>query len=316
MRLAILDDFENVALELADWDSLGPQIKIDVFRDNIKEEAALVKRLQPYDILVIMRERTRFPRSLVEKLSNLKLLVTTGARNLAIDMAACKESGITVCGTESSRTAPAELAWALILSCLRKIPQFDRAVREGRWGNGIGSGLAGKTLGVLGLGKLGTQVTRVGLAFGMKVIAWSQNLTSEKAAAVGAIRMDKDEFFAAADIITIHVVLSDRTRGLVGARELGLMKPEAYLINTSRGSIVDEKALIAALAENRIAGAGLDVFETEPLPPDHPFLRLANTVVTPHVGYVSKEGFQIYFSQAREDVAAWLAGKPLRILPS
>jgi len=316
MRLAIIDDFENVALKLADWDSLGPQIKIDVFRDNIKEEGALANRLRPYDILVIMRERTRFPRSLIEKLANLKLLVTTGARNLAIDMAACKEGGITVCGTESSRTAPAELAWALILSCLRKIPQLDRAVRDGRWGEGIGSVLAGKTLGVLGLGKLGTQVTRVGLAFGMKVIAWSQNLTPEKAAAVGAIRMDKDEFFAAADIITIHVVLSDRTRGLVGARELGLMKPGAYLINTSRGPIIDEKALIAALTENRIAGAGLDVFETEPLPPDHPFLRLANTVLTPHVGYVSKESFQIYFSQAREDVAAWLAGKPLRILSS
>ena len=314
MRLAILDDIEDVALKLADWDSLEPQIKIDVFRDNIKEEAALAKRLLPYDILVIMRERTRFPGSLIEKLSNLKLLVTTGARNLAIDMAACKESGITVCGTESSRTAPAELAWALILSCLRKIPQFDRAVRNGRWGDGIGSGLAGKTLGVLGLGKLGTQVTRVGLAFGMKVIAWSQNLTPEKAAEVGAVRVDKDEFFAAADIITIHVVLSDRTRGLVGARELGLMKPTAYLINTARGPIIDEKALIAALTENRIAGAGLDVFEIEPLPPDHPFLRLANTVITPQVGYVSKEGFQIYFRQAREDVAAWLAGKPIRIL--
>jgi phosphoglycerate dehydrogenase-like enzyme len=314
MRLAILDDFEDVALKLADWDSLGPGIKIDVFRDNIKEETALVKRLLPYDILVIMRERTRFPRTLIEKLSNLKLLVTTGARNLAIDTAACKESGITVCGTESSRTAPAELAWALILSSLRKIPQLDRAVRDGRWGDGIGSGLAGKTLGVLGLGKLGTQVTRVGLAFGMNVIAWSQNLTPEKAAGIGAVRVNKDEFFSAADIITIHVVLSDRTRGLVGARELGLMKPSAYLINTSRGPIIDEKALIAALTENHITGAGLDVFETEPLPPDHPFLRLANTVITPHVGYVSKEGFQIYFSQAREDVAAWLAGKPIRIL--
>ena len=314
MRLAILDDFEDLALKLADWNSLGPEIKIDVFRDNIKEEAALVKRLLPYDILVIMRERTRFPRSLIEKLTHLKLLVTTGARNLAIDMAACKESGITVCGTESCRTAPAELAWALILSSLRKIPQLDRAVRDGRWGEGIGSGLAGKTLGVLGLGRLGIQVTRVGLAFGMNVIAWSQNLTPAKAAEAGAARVDKDEFFATADIITIHVVLSDRTRGLVGARELGLMKPSAYLINTSRGPIIDEKAFIAALTENRIAGAGLDVFETEPLPPDHPFLRLANTVITPHVGYVSKEGFQIYFSQAREDVATWLAGKPVRVL--
>ncbi|MDF1592011.1 MAG: D-2-hydroxyacid dehydrogenase family protein [Desulfobacterales bacterium] len=314
MRLAILDDIEDVALKLADWDSLGPQIKIDVFRDNIKEETALAKRLLPYDILVIMRERTRFPRSLIEKLTHLKLLVTTGARNLAIDMAACQESGITVCGTASSKTAPAELAWALILSCLRKIPQLDRTVRDGRWGDGIGSGLASKTLGVLGLGKLGIQVTRVALAFGMNVIAWSQNLTPEKAEAAGACWVEKDEFFSAADIITIHLVLSDRTRGLVGARELGLMKPSAYLINTSRGPIVDEEALIAALTENRIAGAGLDVFETEPLPPDHPFLRLPNTVMTPHVGYVCREGFQIYFRHAKEDVAAWLAGKPVRML--
>lgn len=314
MRLAILDDLENVALKLADWDSLGPEIKIDVFRDNIKEEAALVKRLLPYDILVIMRERTRFPASLIEKLTNLKLLVTTGARNLAIDLAACRERGITVCGTDSSKTSPAELTWALILSLMRRIPQMDRAVRDGRWGDGIGSGLAGKTLGVLGLGKLGNQVTRVGLAFGMNVIAWSQNMTPEKAEAVGATRVDKDEFFAAADIITLHVILSDRTRGLVGARELGLMKPSACLINTSRGPIVDETALIAALTENRIAGAGLDVYETEPLPADHPFLRMPNTVLTPHVGYVSKEGFQTYFTHAKEDVAAWLAGKPIRIL--
>jgi len=314
VRLAILDDFEDVALKLADWDSLGPEFKIDVFHDNIKDEAALVKRLLPYEILVIMRERTRFPARLIEKLVNLKLLVTTGARNLAIDLAACRKRRITVCGTESSRTAPAELAWALILSCLRRIPQLDRAVREGRWGNDIGSGLAGKTLGLLGLGKLGFQVARVGIAFGMRVISWSQNLTPARAAEAGALRVGKDDLFSTADIISIHIILSDRTRGLVGARELGLMKPTAYLINTSRGPIVDEKALVAALQDGRIAGAGLDVYENEPLPSNHPLVQLPNTVLTPHVGYVCQEGFEIYFRQAKEDVAAWLAGKPVRTL--
>lgn len=314
MRLAILDDYEEVALKLADWDSLGPEIEIDVFHDNIKEADALVNRLRPYEILIIMRERTPFPRRLIEKLPNLKLLVTTGARNLAIDLRACQEKGIVVCGTGSSGSAAAELAWALILSTLRRIPQMDRSTRSGRWGDGIGAGLNGKVLGVLGLGKLGTQVARVGLAFGMKVIAWSQNLTPERAAEVGAVRVEKEEFFATADIVTIHLVLSDRTRGLVGARELGLMKPTAYIVNTSRGPIIDEKALIEALKEDRIAGAGLDVFETEPLPGDHPFLSLTNTVITPHVGYVIREGFQIYFEHAREDVAAWLAGRPIRTL--
>ena len=314
MRLAILDDYEDVALKLTDWDSLGPEIKIDVYHDNIKEEGALVERLRPYDILIIMRERTPFPRRLIDQLSNLKLLVTTGARNLGIDLAACKEKGIVVCGTGSSSTAAAELAWALILSTLRRIPQLDRSTRAGRWGNGIGAGLAGKVLGVIGLGKLGAQVTRVGLAFGMKVIAWSQNLTPKRAAEVGAVRVEKDELFVTADIVTIHVVLSDRTRKLIGAPELGLMKPTAYIVNTSRGPIIDEKALIEVLREDRIAGAGLDVFETEPLPGDHPFLSLNNTVITPHVGYVIREGFQTYFEHAKEDVAAWLADRPIRTM--
>jgi phosphoglycerate dehydrogenase-like enzyme len=314
MRLAILDDYEKVALKLADWGSLGYDIKIDVFHDNIKEEGALVERLLPYDILIIMRERTPFPRRLIEKLSSLKLLVTTGARNLGIDLAACEEKGIVVCGTGSSSGAAAELAWALILSTLRRIPQLDRATRAGRWGNGIGSGLSGKVLGVVGLGKLGTQVARVGLAFGMKVIAWSQNLTEERAAEAGAARVEKEELFSVADIVTVHLVLSDRTRGIIGPPELGLMKPTAYIVNTSRGPIIDEKALIKVLQKDRIAGAGLDVFETEPLPANHPFLSLTNTVITPHVGYVIREGFKIYFEHALEDVAAWLAGGPIRTL--
>jgi len=314
MRLAILDDIEDVALKLADWNSLGPEVEIDVFRDNIKDPAALANRLRPYEILVIMRERTPFPRSLIEKLPNLKLLVTTGPRNLAVDLAACKEKGIAVCGTESSKTAPAELAWALILAAVRRIPQLDRAVHAGRWGDGIGSGLAGKVLGVVGLGKVGTRVAAVGLAFGMQVIAWSQNLTAEKAAEVGVKRVEKEKLFSDADIVTIHVVLSDRTRGLVGASELSLMKPSAYIVNTARGPIIDEGALIEALRQGRIAGAGLDVYQTEPLPDDHPLLSLPNAVLTPHVGYVIRESFQTYFRQAREDVTAWLAGKPVRLL--
>ncbi len=314
MRLAILDDYEGVALELADWKSLGPDILIDVYQHTIKGQNKLVDRLLPYNILVVMRERTHFPRSLIERLPNLKLLVTTGKRNLAIDLSACMEKGIIVCGTSSSKTTAAELTWALILATSRRIPQHDRALRQGCWTETIGSGLAGKVLGVLGLGNLGTQVCRVGLAFGMQVIAWSPNLTPQRAAEVGADRVDKDEFFATADIISIHLVLSDRTRSLVGEYEIGLMKSGAYLINTSRGAIVEEKALIEALMEKRIAGAGLDVFTIEPLPPDHPFLTLSNTVITPHIGYVTREGFQTYFRNACEDISAWLSGRPIRVL--
>jgi phosphoglycerate dehydrogenase-like enzyme len=314
MRLAILDDYEGVALQLADWNSLGPEIQIDVYQDNIKEENILADRLLPYHILLIMRERTRFPRSLIERLSNLKLLVTTGGKNLAIDLSACNENGIVVCGTESSKTAAAELAWALILASVRRIAQHDHAVREGRWVEAIGSGLSGKVLGVLGLGRLGAQVARIGLAFEMKVISWSQNLTIQRAAEVGTVRVEKNEFFATADIISIHVVLSERTRGLVGAHEIGLMKSGAYLINTSRGPVIEEKALIEALRKKRIAGAGLDVFEMEPLPLDHPFLTFDNTVLTPHIGYVTREGFRTYFMDACADVSAWLSGSPVRVL--
>ncbi len=314
MRLAILDDYEDAALRMADWSSLGEHIQTDVYRDHLTNGDQLADRLFPYDILVIMRERTPFPRSLVEGLPNLKLLVTTSAKNRSIDLAACGERGIVVCGTESSRNAPAELAWALILSLLRRIPQHDRALRRGVWGDGIGSGVDGKVLGVLGLGKTGKPVARVGLAFGMKVLAWSQNLTAEQASAAGAVRVEKDELFTTADIVTVHLILSDRTRGLIGAHEIGLMKPSAYLVNTSRGPIIQEKALIDALTANCIAGAGLDVFDTEPLPRDHPFLTLTNTVLTPHVGYVIEESFRTYFTQAKEDVDAWLAGRPIRAL--
>ena len=314
MRLAVLDDYEDAALNLADWGSLRGALEIDVYRDHLPESDGLAARLLPYDILIIMRERTPFPRSLIERLPNLRLLVTTSAKNRSIDLTACRDKGIAVCGTESSKDAAVELTWGLILSSLRRIPQHDRAVRNGMWGDGIGSGIDGKVLGVLGLGKKGKRVAQVGLAFGMKVVAWSQHLKAEDAAAVGVVRVEKDELFKTADIITIHLVLGDRTSGLVGADEIGLMKPSSYLINTSRGPIVQEKALIAALKENRIAGAGLDVFETEPLPRGHPLLSLSNVVLTPHVGYVTQESFRTYFTQAKEDVEAWLAGEPIRVL--
>jgi len=313
-KLAIIDDYEELELKFGDWDSLPAEIQIDVFNDHLDTESAVADRLLPYEILVIMRERTPFSRSLIEKLSNLKLLVTTGPRNHSIDLAACLEKGIVVCGTESRKSPPAEHTWALILALLKSIPQADHATRMGRWGGAVTTELDGKTLGVLGLGRLGTKVAQVGLAFGMKVIAWSQNLTDSRASEVGAVRVEKDELFADSDIISIHLILSDRTRGLVGAREIGLMKPTAYIVNTSRGPILQERAIIEALKAEKIAGAGIDVFDTEPLPSDHPFLTLRNTVITPHIGYVSRENFKTYFKQASEDVAAWLNGQPIRVL--
>ena len=261
-----------------------------------------------------MRERTPFPRRLIEQLPALKLLVTTGPRNNAVDLSACADNGVVVCRTDSAKNAAAELTWALILALLRKIPQADRQVREGMWGNILGTEVRGKTLGVLGLGKIGTMVARVGRAFGMDVIAWSQNLTAERAAESDAERVDKDELFERSDILTVHVVLSDRTRGLIGMRELALMQPTAFLVNTSRGPIIEEEALITALKEERIAGAGIDVYHMEPLTAGHPFLTMPNTVLTPHIGYVTRDNFQTYFTHAAEDIDAWLDGKPIRVL--
>ena len=314
MRLAILDDYEKAALDMAAWDRLGPDIEIDVYEDHLDREDALVRRLLAYDILVIMRERTPFPHGLIEQLPNLKLLITSGAKNNAIDVDACRGKGIVVAGTDSSKDPPAELTWGLILSLMRKLPQLDAAVRQGKWGSFPGRGLSGKVLGLVGLGTIGLKVAAVARAFGMNVIAWSQNLTAERASAAGGVRVEKDALFGEADIISVHLVLSRRTNGLVGARELALMKPTACIINTSRGPIIDERALIDALRQGRIAGAGLDVFETEPLPPDHPLLTMSNTVVTPHIGYVTEENFRTYFGQAIEDILAWRAGKPIREL--
>jgi phosphoglycerate dehydrogenase-like enzyme len=313
VSVAILDDFQNVTRSLADWGRLPPHVAVMVFNDHVEGET-LTRRLKPFDVLVLTRERTKLPRTLVEQLPNLKLVVTAGMRNLGIDLAACREHNVLVCGTGSGSSPTAELAWGLILALARRIPQEDRSLREGTWQTTIGVGLKGKTLGVLGLGRLGTQVARVGLALDMKVIAWSQNLTAESAAAVGAVRVEKADLFRMADVLTIHLLLSDRTRGIVGRDELALMKPNAFLVNTARAAIVDEDALIDALTNGKIAGAGLDVFSREPLPAEAPILKAPNTVLTPHLGYVTRETYGVYFPQALEDIEAWLAGKTLRVI--
>jgi len=313
VSVAILDDFQDVTRTLADWGRLPPHVSVSIFNDHVEGET-LVRRLEPFDVLVLTRERTPLPRSLVERLPNLKLVVTAGMRNLGIDLAACRERGVLACGTGSGSSPTAELAWGLILALVRHIPEEDRALRDGRWQTTIGVGLRDKTLGVLGLGKLGTQVARVGLTFGMKVIAWSQNLTAERAAEASCVRVEKSDLFRMADVLTIHLLLSERTRGIVGRDEIALMKPSAFLVNTARAAIVDEQALIAALVNRKIAGAGLDVFSREPLPADAPILLAPNTVLTPHLGYVTRETYDVYFPHALEDIEAWLAGKPIRVI--
>ncbi len=312
MRVAILDDYQGVALGLADWPSLHPQAQIQAFADHVDDLDTLAKRLHVFDAIVLMRERTPFPRTLFEKLPNLRLLVTAGMRNASIDLAAATERRVQVCGTDMLPHPTAELTWGLILALLRHIPREDRATREGRWQTTLGLGLKGKTLGLLGLGRLGGQVAKIGTAFGMDPIAWSQNLTAARAADAGAALVAKEALFTRADILSIHLVLGPRTRGLVGAAELARMKPTAFLVNTSRGPIVDEAALVAALADQRIAGAAIDVFEPEPVAKDQPLLRLDNTVVTPHLGYVTEENYRLLYGQAVEDIRAFLDGKVLR----
>ncbi|HEX2186070.1 MAG TPA: D-2-hydroxyacid dehydrogenase family protein [Chloroflexota bacterium] len=314
VRIAILDDYQGVALQMADWGTLPTGTEVQVFRDHLADEVAVAERLADFEVVVAMRERTPFPRRLLERLPKLRLLVTTGMRNASIDLAAATERGIVVCGTGGVGAATAELTWGLILALLRQIPREDAATRGGAWQVSVGVGLHDKTLGVLGLGNLGSRVATVGRAFGMRVIAWSQNLTAARAAEVGATLVGKDELLAQADILSIHLVLSERTRGLIGARELALMKPTAYLVNTSRGPIVDEAALIDALRRGAIAGAALDVFDVEPLPAGHPLRSLPNTVITPHLGYVTAETYRVFFGDAVEDIRSFLAGTPVRVL--
>ena len=313
-RCAIIDDYQGCALEMADWSALAPDVEVEIFRDHVADEDALARRLAGFEIVCAMRERTPFPRSLLERLPRLELLLTSGMRNLSIDGAAAREHGVTVCGTPSLGYPTAELTWGLILALARSIPAEDRATREGGWQRTLGVGLEGKTLGVIGLGRLGSRVARVGLAFGMEAIAWSENLTEERCREVGVALADRETLLRSSDVVTIHLLLSGRTRGLIGAAELALLKPGAFLVNTSRGPIVDEAALIGALESGAIAGAGLDVFDIEPLPSDHAFRRLDNTVITPHLGYVSVENYRAFYGGMVEDIRAWLAGEPIRIV--
>lgn len=314
VRVAVLDDYQDVARKMTDWSVLPADVEVEVFRDHLTGQAAVAERLKDFDIVMAMRERTPFPRTLLEQLPRLRLLTTTGMRNAAIDMRAAADCNVLVCGTGGILYPTAELTWGLILSLLRHIPDEDRATRAGRWQISMGLGLHGKTLGLMGLGRLGSEVARVGNAFQMDVIAWSQNLTAERVAECGATLVSKDELLARADILSIHLVLSTRSRGLIGHQELNRMKPTAYLINTSRGPIVDEAALITALRDGTIAGAGLDVFDEEPLPLNHPLRRAVNTIITPHIGYVTAETYKVFFDETVENIQAFLKSAPVRVL--
>ena len=317
VRAAILDDYQNVAMAFADWSRIAKDVEIKVFNKPFGSQDEAIKALQGFAVVVGMRERTPFPRKVVEALPDLKLLITTGARNNSFDIKACAERGVTVCGTGAAGSPTTGIAFGLMLELTRRIGFENARLKAGApWQTTIGRDLEGLTLGILGLGKLGQRSAAVGKAFGMKTITWSQNLTEEKAKAAGADYVSKDDLFRNADFVTIHLVLSDRSRGLVGAKELGLMKKSAYLINTSRGPIVDEKALIAVLQSKSIAGAGLDVFDIEPLPLDHPFRKMDNVVITPHLGYVSEQNYRKYFPDIVEGIRAWLDGKPVRVIES
>lgn len=313
-RVAVLDDYQEVAAATADWASLPPGSDVEFFHDHLADADALIARLAPFDVVVAMRERTPFPRAVIERLPNLRLLVTTGPFNASIDLAAATDHGVVVSGTGGTAAATAELTWGLILAATRHIPLEDAGVRTGRWQQTIGRELHGKVLGVLGLGRLGSQVARVGNAFGMDVVAWSENLTEQRCADVGVTRADKEELFARSDVLTIHLVLSERTRGLVGERELGLMKRDALLVNTSRGPVVDEQALARALRDGVIGGAAIDVFDEEPLPADHPLRSAPNTVLTPHLGYVTEDTYRVFYRDAVDDITAFLTGAPVRVV--
>jgi D-3-phosphoglycerate dehydrogenase len=314
-RCAILDDYQNVVLKVTDWSKVSGDLDIKVFNEHLGGPDNVVKALQGFGIICAMRERTGFPRAVIEKLPDLKLLITTGLRNASIDVAAAKERGVVVCGTPSVGNPTSGIAIGLMLELTRRIGYENARMKAGvPWQSTIGVDLDGLTLGVLGLGKLGTRTANIAKAFGMKVIAWSQNLTPEKCKEAGVDHVSREDLFRQADFITIHVILSQRTRGLVGAKELGLMKPSAYIINTSRGPIIDEAALLAVLRDKKIAGAGLDVFDVEPLPTDHPLRKLDNAVLTPHLGYVAMQNYRAYYGGVVDDIRAFLDGKPVRVM--
>ena len=305
-QIAVLDDYQNAALESADWSVLRDRADITVFEDHLADPDAVIERLLPFDVVCVMRERTPLPRKVIERLPNLKLIASTGSANASIDVAAAGDHGITVVHTGYRSDPTVEFTWALILACARHIVTESNSVRSGGWQQTVGVDLRGKILGVLGLGNVGSEVARIGSAFGMKLIAWSQNMTPEAAKATGAILVSKDQLFERADILTIHLVLSSRTRGLVEAAELERMKPTAWLINASRGPIVEERALITALQNKRLAGAAIDVFDIEPLPPSHPFRTLDNVLATPHIGYVSQGLYKTFYEDTVSNIRKWL----------
>jgi phosphoglycerate dehydrogenase-like enzyme len=306
MKIAILDDYQGVALEMADWSGITRRASVEVFRDHLADVDAVAARLLPFDVVCVMRERTPMSRALLERLPSLKLIASTGRRNAAIDLEAAKERGVEVVHTGYDGSSTVELTWALILAGARHLALESANLRAGGWQRTVGDNLRGKTLAILGLGSIGSEVARIGTAFGMEVVAWSQNLTDDKARASGARWVPKEELFAGADVLSIHLVLSGRTRGLVGAVELGAMKPSARLVNTSRGPIVDEASLVAALREGRIAGAAIDVFDVEPLPPEHAFRSLQSVLATPHIGYVSRGLYQTFYGDTVQNITRWL----------
>ncbi|MFF7040392.1 D-2-hydroxyacid dehydrogenase family protein [Streptomyces massasporeus] len=317
LRCAVLDDFQQVATEVADWAAVADDVEVVSFDRHIEGEDDLVAALAGFDIVVTLRERVPFPGSLIARLPRLKLIVASGMRNSVIDYAAAEAHGVTVCGTASSSTPPVELTWALLLGLARGIVEESDALRSGGpWQSTVGADLHGRRLGLLGLGKIGGRVAQVGLAFGMRVSAWSQNLTRERADEVGVeLAGSKEELLADSDFVSVHLALGDRTRGLLGRAELALLKPTAYLVNTSRAAIVDQDALLDALHAGRIAGAGVDVFDVEPLPADHPMRTAPRLLATPHLGYVSRANYATYYGQAVEDIRAFLDGTPVRRLP-
>ena len=316
LRCAVLDDFQQVATELADWSSVAGQVDVESFSEHLGSEDELAATLAEFDIVVTLRERVPFPATLLARLPRLRLLIASGMRNTVIDYAAAEAHGVTVCGTASSSTPPVELTWALLLGLARGIVEESNSLRSGGpWQQTVGADLHGRRLGLLGLGKIGSKVAQVGLAFGMRVGAWSQNLTEERAAEVGVeLAPSKEELLSDGDFVSVHLALSDRTRGLLGPAELALLKPTAYLINTSRAAIVDQDALLAALHAGRIAGAGVDVFDVEPLPAGHPLRTAPRLLATPHLGYVSRGNYETYYGEAVEDIRAFLDGKPVRRL--
>jgi phosphoglycerate dehydrogenase-like enzyme len=313
MNIAVLDDYQSIARSIVDWSVLGADAHVEFFTDHVEDET-LVERISGFEIVVAMRERTPFPARVLQRLAALRLLVTTGMRNAAIDLDAARDAGITVCGTDGLTWSTAELTWGLIIAAVRHLVVEDASMRSGGWQRTVGTDLAGRTLGLVGLGHLGARVAQYGRAFEMRVVAWSPNLTVERAAEHGVTYLPRDEFFQQADIVSIHMVLGRRTRGLVTARDLRRMQSTSYLVNTSRGPLVEEAALIRALREGWIAGAALDVYDSEPLPADHELRRLGNTILTPHIGYVTRETYTNFFTGVVEDIQAFLAGAPIRRL--